>query len=68
MVEGLKRAGQDLTRERLVDALESIRGWDAGGTMPPVSFSATDHHAQPAGFVCELENGRFKALSGWIEP
>ncbi len=68
VVEGLRRAGRDLTRERLVDALESIRGWDAGGTMPPVSFSATDHHAQPAGFVCELDGGRFKALSGWIEP
>ena len=68
VVEGLKRAGLELTRERLVTALESIRQWDAGGTMPPVSFSPTDHHAQPAGFVCELENGRFKALSGWIEP
>jgi len=68
IVEGLRRAGRDLTRERLIDALESVRNWDAGGTMPPVSFSASDHHAQPAGFVCELENGRFKALSGWIEP
>ena len=68
VVEGLRRAGRDLTREGLVDALESIRVWDAGGTMPPVSFSASDHHAQPAGFVCELDGGRFKALSGWIEP
>ncbi len=68
VVGGLQRAGRDLTRERLVDALESIRDWDAGGTMPPVSFSASDHHAQPAGFVCELESGRFKALSGWTEP
>lgn len=68
IVEGLTRAGRDLTRERLVDALESIRNWDAGGTMPPVSFSVTDHHAQPAGFVCELDGGRFKPLSGWIEP
>jgi branched-chain amino acid transport system substrate-binding protein len=68
IVEGLRRAGRDLTRERLVEALESMRDIDAGGVMPPVSFSATDHHAQPAGFVCELEGGRFKALSGWIEP
>jgi ABC-type branched-subunit amino acid transport system substrate-binding protein len=68
VVEGLRRAGRELTRERLVDALESIRQWDAGGTMPSVSFSSANHHAQPAGFVCELENGRFKALSGWIEP
>lgn len=68
IVEGLRRAGTNLTRDGLVTALESIRGWDAGGVMPPVSFSATDHHAQPAGFVCELDGGRFKALSGWIEP
>jgi hypothetical protein len=68
VVEGLRRAGRNLTRETLVDALESIRGWDAGGVMPAVSFSAADHHAQPAGFVCELQAGRFKALSGWIEP
>ena len=68
IVEGLRRAGRDLTRERLVDALESIRAWDAGGVMPPVSFSPTDHHAQPAGFVCELKAGRFVPLSGWIEP
>jgi branched-chain amino acid transport system substrate-binding protein len=68
IVEGLTRAGRDLTRERLVEALESLREWDAGGIMPPVSFSRTDHHAQPAGFVCALENGRFRALSGWITP
>lgn len=68
VVEGLRRAGRDLTRERLVEALESIRDWDAGGVMPAVSFSSSDHHAQPAGFVCELASGRFKPLSGWIEP
>lgn len=68
IVEGLRRAGRDLTRERLVDALESMRAWDAGGVMPPVSFSSNDHHAQPAGFVCELKAGRFVPLSGWIEP
>lgn len=68
VVEGLRRAGRDLTRERLVEGLESIRDWDTGGVMPPVSFSATDHHAQTAGFMCELKNGRFEPLSGWIEP
>ena len=68
IVEGLRRAGRDLTRERLVEALESIENWDAGGAMPAVSFSSSDHHAEPAGFVCGLDGGRFKALSGLIEP
>ncbi len=68
IVEGLRRAGEDLTQERFLDAMESITNWDSGGILPPVSFSATDHHAQEAGFICELENGRFKPLSGWITP
>ncbi|AXS80563.1 ABC transporter substrate-binding protein [Dechloromonas sp. HYN0024] len=31
MVEGLKRAGKDLTREKLVTALETMNGTDLGG-------------------------------------
>jgi len=68
VVEGLERAGADLTRERFLDGMESIRDWDSGGIMPLVNFSSSDHHAQDAGFVCELEDGRFRALTGWIVP
>ena len=68
VVEGLRRAGRELTRESFLDAMESIRDWDSGGILPPVSFSATNHHAQRAGFVCELVDGRFEPVSGWLEP
>ena len=68
VMEGLERAGKDLTRDSFLDAMESIRDWDSGGILPPVSFSAVDHHAQRAGFICELDRGRFKPLSDWIEP
>jgi ABC-type branched-subunit amino acid transport system substrate-binding protein len=68
VVEGLQRAGPELTEDGFLDAMESIRGWDSGGILPPVEFSATDHHAQTAGFICELEDGRFKPLSDWISP
>jgi ABC-type branched-subunit amino acid transport system substrate-binding protein len=68
VVEGLDRAGRELTRERFVDAIESLRGWDAGGVMPNVSFSATDHHAQRAGFICEVRNGRLAAITDWLTP
>ena len=67
-IEGLSRAGRELTRASFLDAMESIRDWDSGGIMPPVSFSSTDHHAQTAGFVCELREGRFEPLTGWISP
>jgi ABC-type branched-subunit amino acid transport system substrate-binding protein len=41
MVEGLKRAGRDLTREKLVSALESMNNVDIGDFV--VSFSPTNH-------------------------
>ncbi len=68
VVEGLMRAGKELTREGFIDAMESIQNWTSGGIMPPVGFSRTNHHAQRAGFICELKDGRFVSLTDWIEP
>jgi ABC-type branched-subunit amino acid transport system substrate-binding protein len=68
VVEGLDRAGRNLTRESFLNAMDTITEWDSGGILPPVSFSAADHHAQRAGFICELENGRFRALTDWVSP
>ncbi len=41
MVEGLRRAGKDLTREKLVAALESMNNVDLGDFV--VGFSPTNH-------------------------
>ena len=48
--------------------MEGLRDWDAGGVMPNVSFSASNHHAQRAGFICEMRDGRLVAVSDWIAP
>ena len=68
VVEGLRRAGPNPTRESFIDAMETIKGWDSGGILPAVSFSKSDHHAQRAGFVCELRQGHFVPLGDWITP
>jgi ABC-type branched-subunit amino acid transport system substrate-binding protein len=68
VVAGVERAGRDLTRERFIDAMETLTNWDAGGVMPDVSFSSTNHHAQRAGFICEMQKGRLVALTDWIAP
>ncbi|WP_454742264.1 ABC transporter substrate-binding protein [Cupriavidus necator] len=39
--EGLRRAGKDLTREKLVTALESMRSYDLGGFI--VNFTPENH-------------------------
>ena len=68
IVEGLKRAGPAPTRENFIAAMETIHDWDPQGVMPPVSFSPTNHHAQTAGFLCEMKAGRFEALGPWVAP
>jgi ABC-type branched-subunit amino acid transport system substrate-binding protein len=42
LVEGVRRAGPQITREKLLMALDTIKDYDAGGYM--VSFSPTNHN------------------------
>jgi branched-chain amino acid transport system substrate-binding protein len=63
--EGAKRAGRTLTRETLIGALESIRGFDSG-ILPPLTIGA-DHETQKQGFWVRVEKGRFKALTDWLK-
>jgi branched-chain amino acid transport system substrate-binding protein len=41
LVEGLRRTGVDLTREKFIAAMEQIRDFDVGGFV--VTFTPTDH-------------------------
>ena len=41
LVEGLRRTGNDLTREKFITAMEQMRDYDVGGFT--VSFSPNDH-------------------------
>jgi len=61
-VEGLKRAGRDLTRESLVDAIESIRGWYCSGCMVPINFSPTDHRPLEIEMYNRVEGGKWVAF------
>ena len=63
--EGAKRAGRNLTRDALVAALESIKGWESG-LLPPLTIGA-DHETQKHGFWVRVEKGRFKQLTDWLK-
>jgi ABC-type branched-subunit amino acid transport system substrate-binding protein len=41
-VEGLRRAGRDLTREGLIAALETLRDYDLGGFT--ITYSPENHN------------------------
>ena len=65
--EGAKRAGKNLTRERLVSALEALKNFDPEGLMGPITYSPTSHGSP--GFARmtrgDMVNKRFTPLTGW---
>ncbi len=64
LVEGLKRAGKNLTREGFIDAIESIHKF-AIGIANTLSFSPTDHQGLEHVYFTQVKNGRFILLTNW---
>jgi ABC-type branched-subunit amino acid transport system substrate-binding protein len=62
LVEGLKRCGTDLTREKFIHALESIRDLDLGVGVP-LSFSASDHQGLKEVYLVKIDGGEMIPLS-----
>ena len=72
LVKGLQLAGRDLTREKLVEKMESISNFQ--GIMGRVSykpFQADDPSCrlgQKEVFLAQAtENGKYKVLTDWIQ-
>lgn len=62
LVEGLRRAGRELTTERLVDALESIHDLDLG-IGPIINFGPSRHQASHQVWGTRLNaTGEFEAV------
>jgi hypothetical protein len=68
LVEGLRRAGPDLTRLKLIQSLESIDGWTENFTGHEISFSAENHQGLNAVHLSKAEGGTLVHLSDWMEP
>ncbi|MCB2186375.1 MAG: ABC transporter substrate-binding protein [Deltaproteobacteria bacterium] len=64
LVEGLRRAGRHLNREKLITALESIHQFSLG-IANPLSFSPENHQGLENVYFTRIENGRFNLLTNW---
>ena len=66
LVEGLKRAGRDLSRDRLVEALEGLYEFETGLT-PPVTYGPNRRLAARGAHVmsADLQRGQFLRTGGW---
>jgi ABC-type branched-subunit amino acid transport system substrate-binding protein len=67
LVEGLKRAGRNLTREGFIKAMETIKDYDENGLSPPVTFGPDRHHGLNAVRLMraiKASDGSIKQITG----
>jgi branched-chain amino acid transport system substrate-binding protein len=68
VVEGLKRAGKDVTREKFIDGIESMHNTDLGlGSKLKANYSATSHKGLNQVYVTVVQHGRPQLLTRWAE-
>jgi len=66
LVEGLKRAGKDLTREKFIAAIESIHEMSIGmGPKLLLDYSPTDHKGFDNVYPTVVRNGQPVLLTDW---
>ncbi|MFQ5719445.1 MAG: ABC transporter substrate-binding protein [Acidobacteriota bacterium] len=68
LVEGLKRAGSEVSRERLLAALDGLRDFHTGFT-PHVSYRPNRHVGTNGAHIVRLDAQRrtFVPIEGWID-
>lgn len=68
LVEGLKRAGKKLTREKFISAIESIHQMDAGlGPRLVLNYGPNDHKGFEDVYPTIIKNGQAVLLTNWSE-
>jgi len=66
LVEGLKKAGKDLSREKLIQALEGLYEYPTGLT-PPVTYGPNRRIGAMGAYIVgiDLEKKQYVPVSGW---
>jgi branched-chain amino acid transport system substrate-binding protein len=64
IVEGIKRAGNVLTRAKLISSLESLGHFEPG-VVPPINWSKTDHGGPKTFGYAQWHDGKLVVLQGW---
>jgi hypothetical protein len=67
LAEGMRQAGPDLTRVRLIYTLENLSGWSDNFLGTAVNFSPESHHGFNAIRLMKAEDGKYVYLTDWLE-
>jgi ABC-type branched-subunit amino acid transport system substrate-binding protein len=64
--EGLRRAGRDLTVEKLIRAMESIKNWKPQGNGYPVNYGPNRHHGVNGSRLTKAEKGTNVPITDYV--
>lgn len=66
VVEGLKAAGRDLTREKFISAIESLHNYDIGlGRGFALTYGPRNHKGFDSVYSTIIHNGRAEVITDW---
>lgn len=65
LVQALQDAGPDLTREKLIAALDNIKSFDSGISSAPVSFSPQSHAGIHGGAMAKFRGDDIVVVKTW---
>ncbi|MDQ1238323.1 MAG: branched-chain amino acid transport system substrate-binding protein [Thermodesulfobacteriota bacterium] len=70
LAEGMKRAGQNLTPETYKDGLETLKDFETGGIVPPVTYTKTSHAPTTLSrlYKADPEKGIMIPITDWRSP
>ncbi len=63
-VTGLKAAGPDFTREKVIDAINQITDYTANGFVPPIDWTTAHEDDQDCTALVKIVDGKFKPVFG----
>jgi ABC-type branched-subunit amino acid transport system substrate-binding protein len=64
IIEAMKRAGNELTRVKLISALESLGHFEPG-VVPPIDWSPSYHGGPKLFGYAQWKGGKLSVLQGW---
>lgn len=65
LIEALRRAGPTVTRDRVVQAMESLRNWD-GAVARQITFGPNRHQGLTRIYITKASGGQYVKMTDWI--
>jgi hypothetical protein len=68
LIEGLKRAGKDVSREKLIQALEGLHEYSTGLTQA-ITYGPNRRIGATGAYIVaiDLKQKQFVPVSGWVD-